>query len=104
MLPPTVASLGALLASETAAHALEAAAEVVDVPTVQPRVIMDDGGVRIVMPGDPEYDEAYRGHRSLGTWPSADACSDAAVARDDAAPTGERIERLVAPPTPAEDP
>jgi 8-oxo-dGTP pyrophosphatase MutT (NUDIX family) len=90
MLPPTVASLRALLSSETAAQALEAAAEIVDVPTVQPRVIMDDGGVRIVMPGDPEYDEAYRGDRSLGTWPSSEARSEAAAAR----PTGERIERL----------
>jgi 8-oxo-dGTP pyrophosphatase MutT (NUDIX family) len=90
MLPPTVASLRALLASETAAQALEAAAEIVDVPTVQPRVIMDDGGVRIVMPGDPEYDDAYRGDRSLGTWPSTEDRSAAAAAR----PAGERIEEL----------
>jgi 8-oxo-dGTP pyrophosphatase MutT (NUDIX family) len=86
MLPPTIASLRALLASETAAQALEAAAEIVDVPTVQPRVIMDDGGVRIVMPGDPEYDAAYRGDRSLGTWPSTEERSATAA---------ERVERLV---------
>lgn len=72
MLPPTVASLRALEPSATALDALAAAAEVVDVPTVQPRVIMDEGGVRIVMPGDPEWDEGYRGDRSLGTWPSVD--------------------------------
>lgn len=93
MLPPTVASLRALLASETAAQALEAAAEIVDVPTVQPRVIMDDGGVRIVMPGDPEYDEAYRGDRSLGTWPSTEDRSAQAAARDDRT-AAERIEQL----------
>jgi 8-oxo-dGTP pyrophosphatase MutT (NUDIX family) len=72
MLPPTVASLRALEPSATAVDALAAAAEVVDVPTVQPRVIMDEGGVRIVMPGDPEWETGYRGDRSLGTWPSVD--------------------------------
>ncbi len=83
MLPPTVASLRALLASETAAAALAAASEMVDVPTVQPRVIMDDGGVRIVMPGDPEWDQGYRGDDSLGTWPSVDDRSNRTVERGD---------------------
>lgn len=81
MLPPTIASLRALEPSATAAEALHAAAEVVDVPTVQPRVIMDEGGVRIVMPGDPEWDDGYRGDRSLGTWPSVDDRSAGARAR-----------------------
>lgn len=72
MLPPTIASLRALEPSATAAEALAAAAEVVDVPTVQPRVIMDEGGVRIVMPGDAEWEQGYRGDRALGTWPSVD--------------------------------
>lgn len=72
MLPPTLASLRAIEASRTAEEALSAAAELVDVPTVQPRVVMDEGGVRIVMPGDPEFDAAYQGDRSLGTWPSVD--------------------------------
>ncbi|HXH55666.1 NUDIX hydrolase [Iamia sp.] len=71
MLPPTLASLRALEPSTTAVDALAAAAEMVDVPTVQPRVIMDQGGVRIVMPGDAEWDDGYRGDRSLGTWPTA---------------------------------
>ena len=82
MLPPTIASLKALLASTTAAEALAAAAEVVDIPTMQPRVIMDDGGVRIVMPGDPEWDKGYQGDRSLGTWPSVDDRSARAAERD----------------------
>lgn len=72
MLPPTLASLRAIEPSVTAAEALAAAAEIVDVPTVQPRVIQDEGGVRIVMPGDPEYDGAYRGDRSIGEWPAVD--------------------------------
>lgn len=82
MLPPTIASLKALLASETAAAALAAAAEVVDVPTVQPRVVIDDGGVRIVMPGDPEWEDGYRGDRALGTWPSVEQRSANAARRE----------------------
>lgn len=70
MLPPTIASLRALAPSDSAEAALAAAAEVVDVPTVQPRVIHDDGGVRIVMPGDAEYEVGYQGDGSIGTWPS----------------------------------
>ena len=72
MLPPTVASLRALSPSTTSAAALAAAAEALEVQTVQPRVIAADGGWRIVMPGDVEYDSAYRGDRSLGSWPSVD--------------------------------
>ncbi len=75
MLPPTIASLRALEPSTSAADALAAASEVVDVPTVQPRVIMDEGGVRIVMPGDPEWDDGFQGDGSLGTWPSVDGRS-----------------------------
>lgn len=70
MLPPTVASLRALERSTTAAEALDAAAELVDVPTVQPRVVMDEGGVRIVMPGDDQWEQGYRGDTSLGAWPT----------------------------------
>jgi 8-oxo-dGTP pyrophosphatase MutT (NUDIX family) len=72
MLPPTIASLRALASSPTAAEALAAAAETLDVGTVQPRVVNDRGGLRIVMPGDPEFDGGYRGDRSLGTWPSVE--------------------------------
>ncbi|WCO66588.1 NUDIX domain-containing protein [Iamia majanohamensis] len=72
MLPPTLASLRAIEPSATAAEALAAAAELVDVPTVQPRVVMDEGGVRIVMPGDDEWDDGFQGDGSLGTWPSVD--------------------------------
>jgi len=72
MLPPTIASLRALEPSTSAAQALAAAAEVVDVPTVQPRLVRHDGGVRIVMPGDPEYADGYRGDVAMGAWPSVD--------------------------------
>lgn len=58
MLPPTTASLRAIARFATAAEALAAATEITDVPTILPRVIAVDGGMRIAMPGDPDYDGA----------------------------------------------
>ncbi len=58
MLPPTMASLRAVARFATTAEALGAAREIVDVPTILPRVIADDGGLRIVLPGDAEYGDA----------------------------------------------
>jgi hypothetical protein len=72
MLPPTVASLRALVPAATAGDALAAAAAGLDVRTVQPRVIRDEGGVRVVMPGDPEFDLGDRGDQALEVWPTAD--------------------------------
>lgn len=56
MMPPTLSSLKAIARFDTAAEALAAATEITDVPTILPRVIAYDGGVRIVLPGDPDYD------------------------------------------------
>jgi 8-oxo-dGTP pyrophosphatase MutT (NUDIX family) len=78
MLPPTVASLRALVPAATAADALAAAAAGLDVQTIQPRVVHDEGGVRVVMPGDPEFDRAYRGDRPLEVWPTIDERSASA--------------------------
>lgn len=69
MLPPTVASLRAIARFDKAAHALDAAREIVDVPTILPRVINDAGGMRIVLPGDPDYDGPAVG-TALDAWPS----------------------------------
>ncbi len=57
MMPPTTASLRAISRFATAAEALAAATEIVDVPTICPRVIATDGGLRIALPGDPDYDD-----------------------------------------------
>ena len=70
MLPPTIASLRAVARFPTAVEALAAATEIVDVPTVLPRIIVDEGGVRIVLPGDPEYGDGYTGTDPLGHWPT----------------------------------
>lgn len=73
MLPPTVASLKALTRFTTAEEALEAAAAVTSVPTVAPRVVHDSDGVRILLPGDPGYDDAYHGDEALPVWPGPGA-------------------------------
>lgn len=69
MLPPTVASLRSLRQFSDAAEALAVAAAVNDVPAMIPRVISDSGGVRIVMPGDPDYELGYAGDEVLTKWP-----------------------------------
>ena len=79
MLPPTIASLRAVSRFATAGEALAAATEITDVPTILPRVIVDEGGVRIVLPGDPEYGEGYTGDGPLGRWPSVEERSRYAV-------------------------
>lgn len=57
MMPPTISSLKAIARFDTAAEALAAATEITSVPTILPRVIAYEGGVRIVLPGDPAYDD-----------------------------------------------
>lgn len=57
MMPPTVSSLKAVSRFATVADALAAATEITDVPAILPRIIAYDGGVRIVLPGDPAYDD-----------------------------------------------
>ncbi len=56
MMPPTVSCLKAMARFDSAAVALAAATEITHVPTILPRVVAVDGGMRIVLPGDPDYD------------------------------------------------
>lgn len=72
MLPPTVANIRTLGRSETVAEALALAEQLPEVPAMIPRVLHDERGVRIVMPGDPDYDRAYAGDESLGAWPGVE--------------------------------
>ncbi len=55
---PTVKNLEAISRFATSAELLAAAAAVERVPTVLPRVVVDERGFRILLPGDPGYDEA----------------------------------------------
>jgi 8-oxo-dGTP pyrophosphatase MutT (NUDIX family) len=58
MIFPTIKNLEALSRFETAAEALAAAAAIEKVPAILPRVVQDGDGMRILLPGDPGYDEA----------------------------------------------
>lgn len=69
MLPPTIANLRMLSEFDSTVAALEGAARLGPVHTVAPRIVSDAAGIRIVMPGDPAYDDAYAGDTSLTSWP-----------------------------------
>ena len=55
---PTMKNLEAISRFTTSDELLAAAAAVERVPTVLPRVVADHRGFRILLPGDPGYDEA----------------------------------------------
>jgi len=56
---PTMRSLVTLSRFASAAEVLDAAAAIDEVPTIEPRIVEDEGGggYRILLPGDPGYDE-----------------------------------------------
>ncbi len=54
---PTMRSLETLERFASADDVLDAAAAIQSVPTILPRIVEDHGGYRIVLPGDPGYDE-----------------------------------------------
>jgi len=68
MIFPTIRSLEAISAFDRSADLLAAAAAAGEVPTVQPRVSADRRGVRILLPGDPGYEDAVGGRLPEG-WP-----------------------------------
>jgi 8-oxo-dGTP pyrophosphatase MutT (NUDIX family) len=56
---PTIRNLQAIGRFATSAELLEAAARASSaVPTIEPRVVPDGNGMRIVLPGDPSYEGA----------------------------------------------
>ena len=56
---PTIRNLQAIGRFATSAELLEASARAASaVPAIEPRVVPDGNGMRIVLPGDPAYDEA----------------------------------------------
>jgi 8-oxo-dGTP pyrophosphatase MutT (NUDIX family) len=59
---PTIKNLQAISRFSTSAELLDAAEAAEHVPAVLPRVISDGNGVRIVLPGDPDYEKA------IGSW------------------------------------
>ncbi|HVC70313.1 MAG TPA: hypothetical protein VNC61_08685 [Acidimicrobiales bacterium] len=63
---PTIKNLEAIARFSTSAELLDAAAAVERVPTVLPRVVADERGFRILLPGDPGYDEAVAASAPAG--------------------------------------
>ena len=63
---PTIKNLEAISRFDTAADLLAAAAAIDEVVTVLPRVINDDHGLRILLPGDAGYDEVIESAASAG--------------------------------------
>jgi len=59
---PTIRNLQAIGRFATAGALLEAAAAAGRPPVIEPRVVADGNGVRILLPGDPGYDEAPDDH------------------------------------------
>jgi 8-oxo-dGTP pyrophosphatase MutT (NUDIX family) len=64
---PTIKNLEAIARFTTSAELLTAAAAVERVPTVLPRIVSDESGFRILLPGDPGYDEALAASAPAGS-------------------------------------
>jgi 8-oxo-dGTP pyrophosphatase MutT (NUDIX family) len=73
---PTIKNLEAIARFTTSTELLAAAAAVERVPTVLPRVVADERGFRILLPGDPGYDEAVAASSPAATPMSAAEVSD----------------------------
>lgn len=59
MIFPTIKNLEAIARFDAAEDLLAHAASVQSVPPIQPRIVQDEGGgMRILMPGDPGFEEA----------------------------------------------
>jgi 8-oxo-dGTP pyrophosphatase MutT (NUDIX family) len=56
MIFPTIRNLEAIARFDRSEDLLAAAASVTDIPAILPRIVNEDGGTRIVLPGDPAYD------------------------------------------------
>ncbi len=64
LMPPTIANLQYLGQFDDTEALLKAAAAITEVPTVEPVVLIEDGGFRVLHPGDPGYDDALAKERS----------------------------------------
>jgi 8-oxo-dGTP pyrophosphatase MutT (NUDIX family) len=54
---PTIKNLEAIARFDTTAELLSAVSARRDVPTVQPRIVREGNGVRILLPGDPGFED-----------------------------------------------
>jgi 8-oxo-dGTP pyrophosphatase MutT (NUDIX family) len=70
LLPPTVANLANLVPFTTTAEALAWAAAVTDVVTILPVVLVEDGQIVVLRPGDEGYEEAMAAKVASGEGPT----------------------------------
>jgi len=66
LLPPTIANLKSIEAFRSTGEVMEWASGVTDVPTVLPIVLIEDGHVLILRPGDEGYEEALADRLASG--------------------------------------
>jgi 8-oxo-dGTP pyrophosphatase MutT (NUDIX family) len=78
---PTMKNLEAISRFDTSDELLAAAVAVEHVPTVLPRVVSDERGFRILLPGDPGYDEAIAASPEMARGRSLSASELGAVVR-----------------------
>lgn len=64
---PTIRNLQAISRFDNAGELLAAAAAIDEVVTILPRVVSDADGMRILLPGDPGYDDVVEGKGEGGT-------------------------------------
>jgi 8-oxo-dGTP pyrophosphatase MutT (NUDIX family) len=69
LLPPTIANLKSIEGYRSAGEVMAWASQVTDVTTVLPIVLMEDGHVLILRPGDVGYAEALADRRASGWAP-----------------------------------
>lgn len=67
MIFPTIRNLEAISRFDTAQELLDAAALISTVERILPRIVEDDHGMRILLPGDPGYDDLVHGDVGAGT-------------------------------------
>jgi 8-oxo-dGTP pyrophosphatase MutT (NUDIX family) len=68
---PTIKNLQAISRFGSSRDLLDAARSATDVPTIEPRIIVDGNGFRILLPGDPGFDDVAAPPQepaTTGTW------------------------------------
>jgi 8-oxo-dGTP pyrophosphatase MutT (NUDIX family) len=85
---PTIRSLQAISRFPTSGQLIQAAATIERVPAVVPRMVADETGARLLLPGDPGYDDATAEDRLAGGEVDFDALARAASRAANAGPAG----------------